>query len=147
MISKTLIETAGNRLVTVDRSARLIAAAQAFDHAQTRLIVVLGAGGAIVGVVSRTDIVSRISRCTGCSCTEAVETAMTADVKTCAPSEPVEEVWSRMKQTGFMHMPVIDAARHPLGVMTARDILEALLDEREHEESLLMDYVMGIGYR
>lgn len=147
MISKTLLETAGRRLVTVDRSARLIAAALAFDHAQIRLIVVLGAGGAMVGVVSRADIVSRISHCTGCSCTEAVETAMTAEVKTCVPSDSAEEVWNRMKQTGFMHMPVIDAARHPLGVLAARDILEALLDDREHEESLLMDYVMGIGYR
>lgn len=45
-----------------------------------------------------------------------------------------------------MHMPVFDAARHPPGVLAARDVLEKLLDDREHEERLLMDYVMAMGY-
>lgn len=64
---------------------------------------------------------------------------MTADVKTCAPSDPIEDIWTRMKQTGFMHLPVIDTERRPLGILAARDPLETLIDEREHEESLLMD--------
>lgn len=111
------------------------------------MIIVNDPEGIMVGVVSRTDIVALISRCAGCSCTEAVEAAMTADVKTCAPSDPIEDIWIQMKQTGVMHLPVIDTARRPLGVLAARDVLETLLDEREHEESLLMDYVKGSGYR
>jgi hypothetical protein len=42
---------------------------------------------------------------------------------------------------------VIDGAGRPLGVLVARDVFETLLADREHEESLLMDYVTGIGYR
>lgn len=52
-----------------------------------------------------------------------------------------------MKRTGFMHLPVVDGAGGPLGVLAARDVLVALLADREHEETLLMDYVTGIGYR
>jgi arabinose-5-phosphate isomerase len=72
---------------------------------------------------------------------------MTADVNACSPSDPVEDIWTRMKQTGFMHLPVIDPAKRPLGVLAARDVLETLLEEREYEETLRMDYVNGIGYR
>jgi CBS domain-containing protein len=125
----------------------LITVAQAFDRPETLLIIVRDEAGVMAGVISRTDIVARIGHCSGCSCTEAVEAAMTTDVQTCAPSDPVEDIWSRMKQTGFMHMPVIDGARRPLGVLAARDVLVTLLEDREHEESLLMDYVNGVGYR
>lgn len=147
MIPAALLEKADQRLITIDRSARLIAAAQAFDRPETRLMVVVDAAGAMVGVVSRTDIVARISYCTGCSCTEAVAAAMTSDVTCCAPIDTVEDIWTRMKLTGFTHMPVIDPAKRPLGVLAARDVLETLLEDREHEESLLADYVNGIGYR
>lgn len=147
MIPASLLDKATRRLVVIDRSARVTAAAQAFDRPETRLIILNDPEGIMVGVVSRTDIVARISHCTGCSCTEAVESAMTTDVKTCAPSDPIGDIWTRIKQTGFMHLPVIDTARRPLGVLAARDVLETLLDEREHEESLLIDYVKGIGYR
>jgi hypothetical protein len=34
----------------------------------------------------------------------------------------------------------------PMGVVHARDILQVLLEESEDEESMLRDYVMGIGY-
>ncbi len=33
-----------------------------------------------------------------------------------------------------------------MGVLHARDILQVLLEESEDEESILRDYVMGIGY-
>ncbi|MET4702254.1 putative transcriptional regulator [Constrictibacter sp. MBR-5] len=72
---------------------------------------------------------------------------MTADVKTCAPFDAVEDIWTQMKQTGFMHLPVIDTTRRPLGVLATRGVLEPLLDEREHEETPLINYVKGIGYR
>ena len=147
MIPAPLLEKASNRLVTVDRTARLVDAAQAFDRPETLLVIVCDEVGVMRGLVSRTDIVARISHCTGCSCTESVEAAMTAEVVSCAPSESLDDIWTRMKRTGFMHLPVIDGAGRPLGVIAARDVLVTLLADREHEEGLLMDYVRGIGYR
>lgn len=147
MIPATLLERASRRLVTVDRSARLVDAAQAFDRPETLLIIVCDESGVLRGVVSRTDIVSRISLCTGCSCRESVRAAMTAEVETCKASESLDDIWTRMKRTGFMHLPVLDGTGRPLGVLAARDVLVALLADREQEETLLMDYVTGIGYR
>lgn len=147
MIPATLLERASRRLVTVDRSARLVDAAQAFDRPETLLIIVCDESGVLRGVVSRTDIVARISHCTGCSCTESVQAAMTAEVATCTPSESLDDIWARMKRTGFMHLPVVDGTGRPMGVLAARDVLVALLADREQEETLLMDYVTGIGYR
>jgi CBS domain-containing protein len=44
-------------------------------------------------------------------------------------------------------IPVLDEAGRPLGVVHARDVARALLDEVTHEELLLRDYVLGIGYQ
>lgn len=41
---------------------------------------------------------------------------------------------------------VVDEDSRPMGVLHARDILQVLLEESEDEESMLRDYVMGIGY-
>ena len=46
-----------------------------------------------------------------------------------------------------MHIPVIDQRFRLSGAVNARDALQALLGEVQGEESLLRDYVMGIGYR
>ena len=52
-----------------------------------------------------------------------------------------------MKSRNVKNVPVADADGCPLGVLNARDALGVLLQEVKGEESLLRDYVMGIGYR
>jgi hypothetical protein len=42
---------------------------------------------------------------------------------------------------------MLDEARRPLGIIYAREALQALLSEAKNEEELLRDYVFGIGYR
>lgn len=44
------------------------------------------------------------------------------------------------------NVPITDLESRPMGVLNARDALEALLDEVENEESLLRDCVMCVGY-
>jgi hypothetical protein len=51
-----------------------------------------------------------------------------------------------MKKRGLKNIPINDQDSGPVGVLNARDALQALLEEVENEESLLRDYVMGIGF-
>lgn len=147
MMVGNLLERASERLATIPTSARLTEAAVRLGDGRVRLLVVCDPEGRMAGVVGRTDIVARISQCSGCTCTEAVAAAMTTEVRSCRPDEALDAVWARMRSGGFFHMPVVDEERHPLGVLTARDALEALLTDVSHEEDLLRDYVLGIGYR
>ncbi len=43
--------------------------------------------------------------------------------------------------------PILDDGGRPQGVLHARDVAIALLDEVTYEELLLRDYVMGVGYQ
>ena len=133
--------------MTLRHDAPLIKAAKLLSSPHVNLVVVCDAGDALAGVVTRTDIVRQISHCAGSSCTTAVASVMTREVTCCRPQDRLTEVWSTMRERGLKHVPVIDEAVRPLGVLYARDALQVLLDALEYEELLLRDYVMGIGYR
>ena len=111
------------------------------------LIAVFGNEKSLVGVVSKTDVVDRISQCQGASCTCAVATVMTQQVLTCTRFDTLSELWEQMKSRRIKNVPVLDEMRRPLGIVTARDVLQTLLAEAKSEEIMLRDYVMGFGYR
>lgn len=142
-----ILPAARDALVTVTTEALLIDAAKLLNDPRRNLVVVCDDGGKMAGVITKTDIVSRISHCTGCSCTMAASHAMTREVVFCHPNDWLHEVWSIVKQRGLKNVPVVDQDTVPLGVLNARDMVRALLEDTEHEESLLRDYVMGVGYR
>ena len=52
-----------------------------------------------------------------------------------------------MHARGLIHVLMLSPAGQLLGVVNARDGLRALLAAGNHEEALLRNYVMGIGYQ
>ena len=91
-------------------------------------------------------MVGQISHCQGCTCVAAASLAMSRDVFRCGVDDQLQDVWAQMKQRGLKNVPIADGQSRPLGILTARDVLQLLLQEVEYEELLLRDYVMGIGY-
>ena len=83
--------------------------------------------------------------------TEACETnagaVMTRAMVSCCVEQPLQQVWPTLNARSLRCAPILDNEGRPLGVVHARDIARALIDEETHEEELLRDYVMGIGYR
>ena len=147
MFVERILPVARERFVTIRDNALLMEAAKLLGDRQTNLVVVCDDGGAMVGVVTKTDVVRRISSCHGSGCATPVATVMTRDVTSCRPDNLLHNIWSTMKERSLLHIPVVDQDLKPLGVINARDALLALLGDAEHDESLLRDYVMGVGYR
>lgn len=141
-----LLPAARARLVTITDDASLLDAARLLG-AGTDLVVVCAPAGAVVGVITKTDVIVRIGECRGSACTTSAATVMSTDVLRCVPGDLVQEVWSKMKSRDLKSVPVVDTDGCPIGVLNARDALGVLLREVADEESLLRDYVMGVGYR
>jgi CBS domain-containing protein len=147
MLVERVLDVARRRLVTIYSGALLTEAAALLGRAQVNLVVVCASDGAMVGVITQTDVVRQISRCQGSTCRAEAAMVMTRDVTRCHPDDMLQDVWLIMKERGFLHIPIVDQDSRPCGVLNARDALQALLGEVEDEGSLLRDYVMGIGYR
>ena len=147
MFVKRMLPIAHNRLVTIRDDAPLIEAATLLRDLDSDLVVVCNSDGLLAGVVTKTDVVRQISHCSGAGCMTAASSVMTRAVVLCRPDDRLNEVWSVMKERHLKHVPIVDQDVRPLGVLNARDALEALLEEVEYEEVLLRDYVMCVGYR
>jgi CBS domain-containing protein len=147
MVVERMLPIAYNRLVTIRDDAPLIGAARLLRDFDRDLVVVCNSDGLLVGVITKTDVVRQISHCNGAGCMTAASSVMTRAVVLCRPDDRLNEVWSVMKERHLKHVPVVDQEVRPLGVLNARDALEALLEEVEYEEVLLRDYVMCVGYR
>jgi CBS domain-containing protein len=145
MYVESLLPMAREKLVTISDDAPLIEAANLLRKGND-LLIACGSAGLVTGVITKTDVVGQMSRCQGASCTMAAALAMTRDVVVCRPGERLQDVWKRMKERKSKNIPVVDQDSRPMGVLHARDILQVLLKESEDEESMLRDYVMGIGY-
>ncbi len=146
MLTETLLPVARERLVTVPDDARVTEAAALLARPQVDLVIVCNADGEMVGVVSKTDIVSHIAECGGQACTMAVPSVMTRDILCCDRRDWLQDVWSNMKARGVRCIPVTKEGSKPVGVLYARDALQALMAETQDEERLLHDYVMCAGY-
>jgi CBS domain-containing protein len=136
-----------SRLLTVSVSTLLRDVARLLSSTQISLVVVCDDRGAMVGVVTKTDIVRQIGHCDGAACASTAADIMTRDVTSCRATDCLPDVLSMMQARGFVHVPVVDAAGRPTGVVNARDALRELMAEGQYEEALLRDYVMGVGYR
>ena len=147
MLAERMMPRARERLVTISGSAPVKDAAALMAKPHTDLVVVCGQDGRMVGVLTKTDIVGQITRCVGNGCTARADTIMTRDVASCQTCEPLRDIWSMMKARRLQRISVVDQIGPPVGIISARDALQALLGEVESDETLLRDYVMNVGYQ
>lgn len=146
MIVEGILPAARERLITIGADAPLITAATLLRDLDADLVVVSDADGALAGVITKTDIVRQISHCQGAGCIAAASAVMTQAVIYCRPDNLLHEIWLIMKERHLKNVPILDRESRPIGVLNARDALEALLEELEYEELLLREYVMCVGY-
>ena len=142
-----ILEDARRRLAVLSREASVCDAADILANPNTPLVVVCDSEGIALGVVSRTDICKAFSRARGDAVNTTVEAIMTKSVFSCHVDQTVQSVWATMASRSLRCTPVLDDCRRPQGVVHARDMARALLDEATDEEVVLRDYVLGIGYQ
>ena len=138
---------ARSRLLTVPVNALLVQVAALLSGDQISVVVVCDAGGAALGVITETALVRRLGLGQADFFTTQARDVMTTAFTVCAPQDLLSDVLAMMHTRGLIHVLLLDAGRHPIGVLNARDGLRALLAAGNHEEALLRNYVMGIGYQ
>ena len=140
-------EVARSRRLTVAVDTLLVEVAALLSGAQISVVVVCDAAGAAVGVITETTLVQRLGMGQADFFTSRAGDVMTPELTACAPEDLLSDVLAMMHTRGLIHVLILDADRHPLGVLNARDGLRALLAAGNYEEALLRNYVMGIGYQ
>lgn len=146
MFVERVLSAARERLITIKDEVPVIEAAKLLLDGHTDLLVVCGNDELVAGVITKTDVVRQMSVCHGSGCTMAASSVMTRTVVHCQTTDLLQHVWSVMKDRGLKNLPILNREFRPIGVLNARDALEALREEVEYEAVLLRDYVMCVGW-
>jgi CBS domain-containing protein len=142
-----ILADARKRLAVVDREAPVCEAADILADPETPLVVVCDDQGVVVGVVTKTDIVKALAGTRVDVVNMNAGAIMTNSVLSCRGDQTLRRVWETMNVRSLRCLPVLDDSGRPQGVVHARDLARALLDEVHEEETLLRDYVLGVGYQ
>jgi CBS domain-containing protein len=138
---------ARSRLLTVRVDALLAEVAALLANSQISLVLVCDASGAVAGVITETILVRQLAYGHADVFTTRAGEVMTREFTACGPDDSLSEVLAMMNSRGLIHVLVVDVDNKSVGVLNARDGLSALLVAGKREESLLRNYVMGIGYQ
>src|SRR5262245_25521353 len=147
LLIKHILESARKRLAVLSRDASLFDAARILENRDTPLIVVCDGDGVAVGVISTSHIVTVLATAGVDALGFNAGAIMTQPLLSCHVDETLQQVWTVMSSRTLPCAPILDDDGRAQGVVHARDIAIALLDEVNYEELLLRNYVMGIGYQ
>ena len=149
ILVKHILEPARKRLAVLSQQASLFDAAQilANQDTHTPLAVVCDSDGIAVGVIAPIHIVNVLATAGVDALGFNAGAIMTKPALTCHIDDALEQVWAVMNSRTLPCAPILDDDGRPQGVLFARDVAIALIDEVNYDEKLLRDYVMGVGYQ
>ena len=127
----------GNQVVTISPEATVTELLALLAEHNIGAVVVSTDGSAVNGIVSERDIV-RLWNGTPDAGDVRVSAIMTAEVATCAPDEPIDDLMRLMTDRRIRHVPVVvDGAL--AGIVSIGDLVKSRVDELETEHDQLID--------
>jgi CBS domain-containing protein len=136
----TILSEKGSTVATIDSTATLAEAAAELRLRGVGALVVSRDGRTIEGIISERDLVRRLAERGELALGELVGAVMTAEVRTCDPTDTSEDLMRVITEHRTRHLPVVvDGALS--GIVSIGDIVKARLDELEQEARTLHDYI------
>jgi len=140
MTVKAILSAKGTDVLTIDPTTNLAVAAKLLAERKIGALVVTGPDRRVVGIVSERDIVQELAAHGAASLDLPLTEVMTRKVMTCTAADTIVSVMERMTAGKFRHLPVVDQGRLA-GIVSIGDVVKHRLQEMEHEQSALRDYI------
>lgn len=101
--------------------------------------------GHLVGIFSERDLTHRVVAPGLDPATTRVAAVMTANPVTIGPGDGASDALELMRTHGFRHLPVVDGGR-PVGMVSVRDLYDAVKEQLEEDVKERDAYIFGSGY-
>ncbi len=140
MYVREILSVKGRNVVTIEPATTLAAAAKILADNRIGALVVTGAGGRIVGILSERDIVQALAARGAAALDAAASEVMTRKVATCSAADTISSIMERMTEGKFRHVPVVEQGQLA-GIISIGDVVKHRLMEMEQEQAALRDYI------
>jgi CBS domain-containing protein len=120
-MAQTIREVMSPNVVTIDRKASLLEAAQSMRDADVGALVTVDEDGGVVGIVTDRDIVVRGLAEAGDASSTTLEDISSEDLVAVGPDTPVDEAVRFMRDRTIRRLPVVEGGQ-AVGVVSIGDL-------------------------
>jgi len=132
MMERTVFQAMSRRhIVSVGPGATVHNAACVMTQAGCGSILVIDSGGALLGILTERDLMTRVLAKALDPATTTVTKVMTPRPQCVGPEMKVADAVLIMIERGFRHLPVVSDGTKILGVFSARDALPREMNTAE----------------
>ena len=135
-----LLSGKGHDVISVQPHRTLSEAIRTLSEKRIGAVVVMGADGALVGILSERDIIRALGELGAGALESAVSRSMTSKVVTCRPQTSVDELMEIMTTGRFRHVPVVENGR-VTGIVSIGDVVKHRVAAIEAESRAMRDYI------
>jgi CBS domain-containing protein len=136
----TILKHKGRAVTTAPPSVTLLDVSRRLTQRRIGAIVVMDAGGELVGIISERDIIRALAD-NGPGCLERpVGEIMTRKVVTCQETDTLDELMAMMTARRFRHLPVVTDG-DLVGIISIGDVVKHHVAEIEMEATAMRDYI------
>jgi len=135
-----ILRQKGRAVTTASPTMTLVEVANKLAAKRIGAIVVVGARGEVVGIVSERDIVRALASAGADCLTRPVSEVMTREVVTSRETDTLDELMAMMTARRFRHLPVVtDGAL--VGIISIGDVVKHHVAEVEMEATAMREYI------
>ena len=135
-----LLSGKGHDVISMQPHRTLAEAIRTLSEKRIGAVIVMGADGALVGILSERDIIRALGELGGAALESAVSRSMTSKVVTCRPQTSVDELMEIMTTGRFRHVPVVENGR-VTGIVSIGDVVKHRVAAIEAESQAMRDYI------
>ena len=135
-----VLRAKGTEVISVSPQASLQDAASLLRQHRIGALLVIGADEQVAGIISERDIVAAVADGGAAALGATVDSAMSAEVVVCSPSDTVEQLMAIMTERRFRHLPVVSEGSL-LGIVSIGDVVKRRLAEVSDEAQALHEYI------
>jgi CBS domain-containing protein len=101
--------------------------------------------GQMVGIFTERDYARKIILMGRCSLDTKIHEIMTREMITIHPETTLEECMGLMTKWHIRHLPILSEGRL-IGIVSMRDVVQAIITKKEETIQDLEKYILGQGY-
>jgi CBS domain-containing protein len=135
-----ILNVKGREVATVPETTLLLDVARKLAEKRIGAVVVMGAEGAVAGIVSERDIIRRLAEKGPDVLSTPVSAAMTRNVISCLETDTLDALMAEMTSRRFRHLPVLKDGRL-VGIVSIGDVVKHHVAEVEHEAMAMRAFI------
>jgi CBS domain-containing protein len=137
---REILHGKGSQVYSIAPEQTVLDAVAQLNAHRIGALVVRDASGAVVGIITERDVLRECLHHSTELAGRRVRDAMTANLIVCVVDDDVDYAMAIVTRNRVRHLPVLDGDRLA-GLVSIGDLVKATLDETQHENRYLKDYI------